>query len=877
MAALTTTVLFGKNGLRLVKSFERDGTVRPYPMAKNFTSETESFALTEKGMLARLELLKATAARGGCLLKGELDGELSEEPRAGRGLTRKPNQTLIIDIDKLPLDVRTLPAFSNAQMLDNNLKKREPNLLALRPRDTWGPSVLQLVADEIISWFPALKDYSYFLHVSSSMAVHRQDLISMHLEFVLDKPLAPESQKNWLRLMNLTTDQIKMHLQLSKSQATLLWPIDPTVADNTKLIFIAHPHFHDPSMNPIDDEDRIMWVQRKHILLPSDAVNCRISPQQIKDLTARKVAELRKALGLADKKFKTRHVKFGAESFEVIQNPDEMFFEITDDNGDFVHANVNGGDSNAYYWPKDNPEFVYNFKGEPIFRLRDANEGFYHEVLEQYREFIVNRSGRRVCVRRDLCRGGEIFGIEYEKDTNTVHRILSFGGEKAAKDFIAHHGGVPPEEIPFAELVYNPQTPIVYDIEVIPNGTPIERFNQYQESKVWQRAKNVPAMTPDYDNCVDKLKEVAPVTHFIMSHAFNNSTVELRHFLNWLAAAIHTKTKIGTTWILQGIQGTGKGIIWAHIIVPLFGEANTKKITTEELEDKYDENMARKTMILVDEFRHSDAAGSKKLENKLRLMATESRYSLRGMHKEYEEADNFFQMIFFSNHFDAGRIEEGDRRINVSPRQERKLWQTVARLKNTDEKGAIEIIGTMLDKMDAELPKVADFMRSFQYDMSAARVALNNEAKRLMQKASRTKGEDFVAALVNGEFEYFVSALASVPRSDMERLVRVKEALVRMALVLRSGEHENGFYTFFADDILQFYCVMVANKIEPLSIMEKYLMRASNIRLERRGDDHYIRLKMVADEVMIASVLRTKESENGRPIKPAITNQTGHS
>lgn len=878
MTALSTTVLYGKNGLRLVKSFDADGTVHPYPMAKNFTSETKQFALTERGMLDRLAMLKATASRGGCLLKGELDGELVEEPRAGRGLTRKPNQTLILDLDKLPLDVRELPNFPIAQDRDTALKNRTVNKLAMTPRDTWGPNVLRLVADSVLAWFPALQGYSYFLHVSSSMAVRAQDKISMHLEFVLDKPLSPESQKNWLRLMNLTVPELDKHLSLSKSQATLLWPLDPTVADNTKLIFIAHPHFADRDMNPIDDEDRIMWVQKDRILVPVENVTCRSSPQQIKDLSAKKVSELRKAMGLSDKKFKTKNIRFGSDSYEVIQNPDEMFFEITDDAGEFVHANINGGDSNAYYWPKNNPEFVYNFKGEPIFRLRDANENFYNEILERYREHIVNRSGRRVCVRRDLCRGGELFGIEYENDSNTVHRVLSFGSEKAAKDYIAHHGGVPPEEIQFAELVYNPQNPVVYDIELVPNGTPVEKFNQYQESRVWQLAKNVPTMQANYDTGPAVLRTVAPVSYYVMTHVFNNSMLELRHFLNWLAAAVNTKEKIGTTWIMQGIQGTGKGIMWKHIIAPLFGASNTKKITTEELEDKFDANLAQKTMILVDEFRHSDAQGSKKLENRLRLMATEDSYSVRAMKTEYKEAINFFQMIFFSNHFDAGRIEEGDRRMNISPRQERKLWQTIARAKNTDERGAIHIIEEMVNKIKDELPAFANFMRSFEYDLSAARVALDNEPKRTMQKASRTKGEDFVSALVRGEFEYFVSALASVPRSDPERVVRARDALQRMAITIKDGVEDNGFRTFYADDILQFYCAMVAGKAEPLAALDKYLLRASNLRIVRRGDDHVINLKMQADDMLIASVLRLKEAQqNGKPNVASVPSSTGHS
>jgi hypothetical protein len=34
----------------------------------------------------------------------------------------------------------------------------------------------------------------------------------------------------------------------------------------------------------------------------------------------------------------------------------------------FVYFNLNGGDSWAYYHPIDNPTFIRNFKGEPMYR-----------------------------------------------------------------------------------------------------------------------------------------------------------------------------------------------------------------------------------------------------------------------------------------------------------------------------------------------------------------------------------------------------------------------------------------------------------------------------------------------------------------------------
>jgi hypothetical protein len=37
----------------------------------------------------------------------------------------------------------------------------------------------------------------------------------------------------------------------------------------------------------------------------------------------------------------------------------------------FVYFNLNGGDSWAYYHPESNPDYIYNFKGEPSYLLKN--------------------------------------------------------------------------------------------------------------------------------------------------------------------------------------------------------------------------------------------------------------------------------------------------------------------------------------------------------------------------------------------------------------------------------------------------------------------------------------------------------------------------
>lgn len=876
LTALTTTFLYGRNGLRLVKTFQRDGAVKSYPMAKNFSSETKTYALTQKGMEQRLADMRAAAEKGGCLLKGELSRELDDEPRAGLCKFRHPNQSLILDIDKLGLAPQELEGWKAAKLKDEAASGERGPISFESQRYYFGANTLRLIADHIINnLFPELSGFTYFLHTSSSMGVRNVHEVSMHIEFILDEPVLPELQKNWLKLKNLATPVLANGIRLSKNGASLCLPLDASVADNSKLIFIAHPTFEDEDMNPVRNEHRIMLVEKKNLLVPHAMLSSTISPQQVKDLMTKKATELRKMLGMDTKKFKTRIISNGTETTEVLLNPDAMSFTIEDDSGDFVHANVNGGDSNAYYWPKSNPDIVYNFKGEPAFRLRDANEEFYLYVLALHAEFIVKREGRQCFVRRREDDGGRIFGIECNTETNKVFNYQEFADLKAAKDFIEYFGALPPETLPFARVVFDPTMPTIYNIEATEGRPAVETFNIFMESELWAGSANNPNQQPTYETLPECLRTETPATMFLIRHVFNYSTPEIRHFLNWITAALHTKQKLGTTWILQGVQGTGKGILWEHVIVPLFGKHNTKKMTVTELEDKFDKNLARKTMVLVDEFRHSDAQGSKKLENKLKLMATEASYSLRGMHSEYKELENYFQMMFFSNNHDAGRIDQNDRRYNVSPRQEIPLWRA---MQEATKDEAMARIDAMITAIKAELPKLANVLRSTDFNLALARVAMDNEAKRAMQKASRTKGEDFMAALQSGEFEYFLSAFASVPRADIVRYDRGRTALLNLVNAIKNKEHDDDDITIDAHDMLQFYNAAVTGRDEPLVSLEKYLLRFGTIRIALVGTSHVIRCKMYAAETTLQATIASlnKGTQNGRPEQPNLANSAGH-
>ena len=753
--AISTTLLQGK--MRLTKAFNADGTRRNYPMAKRFTSHVKNHLPTEAGFKERLKDLLHAADLGWCMLKGELLAPLVDEPRASKTAKNKRNRSFILDIDGLPIDLDKVEGWKEAVKNDEPQGKKAGGLSFIDYDSRHlGRNQIMLLAEHVLTLLPVkLQKYSYFIHASSSMGVYGKNIVSMHIEFILDMPMEPSAQKDTLTTWNFGSDALRSSIELSANGMSLRYPLDRTVADNSKLLFIGHPTFEREEHNPIKNEDRIILVLKDQHLVPSTLLRCKLTPDGVTALCVEHVKTLRRALGLNVKKTaKHSKVTRGGNSLEFLSNPDRMQFDIVDDEGDFIHVNVNNGDSAGYYWPKNDPTFVYNFKGEPIFRLQDANPEFYEQICLEYAEEIRSKKGVRYLIRRNLKTDGKLHCLELDTGAGVITQNMMPSDLKTATDWANHYGEIMPENIPFAEIQFNPQDDFVYEIvpdESNPSGRQREMVNTYRECDFYAMAQTIPE-TIEYDTVLSELKARCPSIALLLVHALGGKEAEATHFLNWLAFAKQRKRKSGTTWLIHGTQGTGKGILWEHVIVPLYGESLSKTITISDLEDKFTSHLTEKMMVLVDEFRHSDSAASKKLENQLKIMATAERYSFRGMQVESKEHNSYFSMLFFSNSFDAARIENNDRRMNIATRQERPLKM---HLGNGNEIAGMRAIMNLMTAIQQEIKVFASIVKSMQVDEVQARTPMDNEAKRKMSLSSRTKTEDFVEAVLYGDVGYF--------------------------------------------------------------------------------------------------------------------------
>jgi hypothetical protein len=406
----------------LTKTITSSGT-EPYPHVTNFTSH-EFKAPT---LLAFASKLERHADQGHCLIKGNLQRPLINEPRRGATDPQEQTQWICLDFDGLEV-----------KFLDELL--------------------LQLGLDA-----------DYVIQYSASSGF--KPGLRAHVFMFLSSPCHPSLLKLWLKHLNLNTSLLREQLTLNRAGTTLRWPLDITACQNDKLLYIAPPRLVDVA--PAHKGLRIQYVKgkRRAVTLTFDGLNA-------ESLRARELGvlnELRSSLGLpARKKERTIEVN----NVEVMKSPGTAIVTGERKGRGFVYLNLNGGDSWAYYYPENDPTVLYNFKGEPNYLLKELCPE-YRPLLPEVRNDITSGEVQYLAVLNK--RDDQYYTGMYHADTKTLD-IRTTGSIKKVHDFLKQHGQHVPDFIPEWEIFYDFQSDFSVDFDA-------KRINLYRMSPYMRMAK----------------------------------------------------------------------------------------------------------------------------------------------------------------------------------------------------------------------------------------------------------------------------------------------------------------------------------------------------------------------------------------------------
>jgi len=701
-------LVFLKAKQRLAKEISNKGTT-PYPLTKNFTSEHVQVSKTKKGLQEFLKTLQTQAASGACLHKGLLKRPLENESRAMMADRVASTELLILDIDGIQMPTSQSPD-------------------------------VRTVAEKIVAQLPeCFQDVSYIAQASASLGF-KKDKISMHFFFLLNQPTQPKILKEWFKLLNYETDILSSQLSLSANGQSLSYKLDPSVAENSKIIYIAPPTFKDDIQDPISS-DRFVLIERGSVTIDPRPLLVHVNPERVHNLGVQVKDGLRKKLNLPKKTSKLSTVSIGGEAQEVLQNPDKMTIEISRVNEPYVNCNVNGGDSNGYYFVLTNPHYMYNFKGEPVWEIQKADPDFYRNIFEIFADKIDKDKKIKPVALRDFYTDTYYNGI-YDETTQqfTNDYPLTPTNKQSIDDFMRSHNRPSLDYIPDARVVFDPSNNKGIELDEAPYYVNLYRKTEY----MLNQEEHVSELT--YGGA-EKLHTITPHIAQLLMHVLGNGKTEFEHFVNWLAYIYQNKNKAMTAWIFTGVPGTGKGLFVHKVLKPLFGEQQTPMRALENIEEQFNLYMRTALFLVVDEFRMGDAGSIGKMADKLKHQITEPNLTIRAMRSNQIELPSFCNFLFLTNRADAVKIEEGDRRYNVAPRQEVKLENANADLINN------------IGNLEQELYIFAGVLNKFQVDQRMAHTALENEAKIQMKNISMSVLEEFAAAVRQRNLEYFTEVL----------------------------------------------------------------------------------------------------------------------
>lgn len=717
------TFLESSNGIPLSKHYDSKNGFSSYPHVKAVTSHTHNVTCDLKGLKQFEKHIIDHGKKGHCLLKGDLKKTLENESRAGHSDRNALSNLLVLDVDgvKLPNPLNT-GKLTNADV--------------------------QFLSNQIIAELPhELQNVSYIAQASSSLGL-KGDKTSMHIFMFLKVAMPPRTIKLWLQDANFESDMLASQFELSVNGQSLKFPLDASVADNSKLIFISTPSFEDATLNPFSkDNDRIVLVKRQNHSFDLGHLMHNISPEKIYEKTQQAKNKLRDLLGFKKKEGKTKLATVNNNTQEILTNPDRMMITVVSTAAlPIVNCNINGGDSKAYWFNIDNPTYMHNFKDEPIFEIEKADPDFYKSIFDLY-ENEMEKSGQVLTpiVLRDYNTDTLFNGI-FDSNTQqfTDDYPLLPTSKNNVESFYMSHGRVPPDFIPDGRVIFNPTDngPAV-NLKDVPYYVNTHTKTKYVLNPTVPKA-------PMQFGHAKTLKNKCPLIYTIMYHMLGEGDEEFERFINWLAYIYQTRKKTIVAWVLTGTQGTGKGLFYTRILRGLFGFKHVPMRYLQNMEEHFNLYMRDALFLIVDEFHMaSSAVGASKMADKLKNQITEPTITIRGMRSNQDEIPSYTNYLFLTNRVDAVNLETGDRRYNISPKQDVKILEKYPNL----------LADLSTDKLDTELWNFAGILSTFAVEEKLVNTPIDNQAKDTMRNVSMSVFDEFCQALKKGQLSYFVEIL----------------------------------------------------------------------------------------------------------------------
>lgn len=745
-----------------------------YPLVKNFTSHTFECS----GIRQFYEQLVDQAQQYHCLLKGNLKHEITAESRAG--LTNPDDPSWVIVIDSDGLDVGSL----------NRL--------------------LQLLPAEF-------RSVNHVVQYSASQGIGGDETLRLHLFFWSKVPVSPAILKRWMTWLNLNVPEFRESITLSATKRSLKWPLDITINQNDKLIYVAPPIMKGNVPCTFEGE-RIQYHSKSRWKVKVDYdFNSPALRKEYASLEEQKlelINELRAKEGLPPKEgtvaqYRNVEIEDCEETFEVTG--------VKESSGPFTYINLDGGDSWGYYYKTKEPYIIYNFKDEARYKMSQVCPSYYKQAIAKAKEV-------KMAKRKQL----QVEEAIKEDKKRQKKRIKKWGGVAQEDDPALK----PPPDNPNPEIVPDDIVPFVFidsntseyfkgtynytrkrlavsrakNVHVLKNFMKLwgmdtnmtipekeQRFDPTDRSEFdidsdYINTYVVPKAIVEWDSKTleerrkNVLEKLPPMAHRVIWHATGADQESFDYFINWLAYIVQTRKKSTIAMILHGTYGTGKGVLYNFIIKPLIGSKYTPRVDMDNMvSDLFNSHLEEGILACIDEadldsmWKHSKRRSNKLLKE----VIAEPYLSIRRMHAGSMVRPSFINLIIFANEKHSAHIPRGDRRYSVCQRQEDPL----------------PLKEEHIQQLKDELPQIAQFFMCYDYDEQRARTPLENSAREFIQRLSMDSNEEVFDAIRSGNFNFLMDSWPELEMSEAQAASHAERDILtyRQAMIEIYKHRDKGF------------------------------------------------------------------------------------
>ena len=559
-------------------------------------------------------------------------------------------------------------------------------------------------AEEFISALPEPFHSCSYIEQISSTAYLNGNGYKAHLFFVLSEPTTPAKIKNFILNVNFNFDE---QITLGTGNLCLNYPLDIQVNNNSTPLYIATPNFINVE-DPVKTRLSLIVKATGKVSVPD------LNPGEIKARQKKKLTQLRHDLGLRGKQPTTSM----NGSVELLDNIEPMNTPATRTERGFVYLALNKGNPYSYYHPVDNPAIIYNFRGEPAFLTKKGLPDYW-EAVKPRALSTVQPNGKIPVIFRDRAQDLYINGFKTEKGWE----LSATKNKSRLNDFARQFGLDEVDAVEDWDMVFDPT-------DLTPFSFENKRVNLYYLPDPLRHCMKA--------NPTD-VSEIPPWTKTLIESITGNDEKCFDHFINWLACIFQTRKKTRTAWVFQGVEGTGKGLFFNHIIAPLFGHHYCCEKMIRNLVDTFNGWLEQCLFLLIDESRIERSVKNEQIPDMLKSWITEPKISIRKMRANQYEPPNFTNFIFATNNADALEIGATDRRYNVCPEQQ----------------NAVQVPIDIEERLKKEIIPFAEFLWSYPINEELSHIALNNLAKTTMHESKLSDFAFFVRRIIKGNFEFF--------------------------------------------------------------------------------------------------------------------------